>query len=300
MKMRRILPDEIATKDLHQYVVGSITPRPIAFVSTIDEKGVRNLAPYSFFNAFSSNPPILIFSSNRRVTNNTTKDTLHNVRVTGEVVVNVVTYSMVRQTAVASIEFPSEVSEFDKTGFTPVESEFVKPCRVAESPIHMECRVEDIITLGEHGGAGHLIICRIICMHISEDVISDQDRIDPVKLDVVGRLGRAYYTRVNAESIMTIVQSVTQLSIGYDQLPETIRQSNILTGNDIGLLAGLYEIPAVDDSLAWVNQDEKAKRLLAESLDMTAIHEYAHALLDQMKCEEALKLLVVADQQSRI
>ena len=175
--MRVINPTEVPTRDLHQFLIGSVGPRPIAFASTINEDGSPNLAPYSFFNAFSSNPPILVFSSNRRVSDNTTKDTLHNIRQNGEVVINVVNYSIVRQMAVTSVEFDSSVSEFDKSGLTPIASDLIKPYRVKESPVQMECRVKEIVTLGEDGGAGHLIICDVLRMHIEEEIIDDNGRI---------------------------------------------------------------------------------------------------------------------------
>lgn len=297
--MRTIIPGEIPTRDLHQFIVGSIAPRPIAFVSTVDEEGNTNLAPYSFFNAFSSNPPIVVFSSNRRVSNNTTKDTLHNVQATGEAVINVVNHAIVHQMAVASIEFPTSISEFDKTGLTPLASDVVKPFRVAESPVQLECKVNDIITLGEHGGAGHLVICDIVRMHINEDVIDEHNRIDPQKLDLMGRLGRAYYVRVQGDAIKTIVQPVTQLSIGYDQLPVAVQQSTVLSGNDIGKLAGLHVMPSEEEVDAWATSDEKTQALLANDEPVTAFHEYAKSALDQMRIQEAMMVLLSADKKSR-
>ena len=232
-------PKETPTRDMHQFLLGSVAPRPIAFVSTIDENGQPNLAPYSFFNSFSSNPPILVFSSNRRVVDNTTKDTLANVIATREVVVNVVNYAIVRQMAVASVQFDTGVSEFEKTGLTPIPSDLVAPYRVKESPVHMECKVKDVQPLGEHGGAGHLIICEVVRMHIDESIIDDRNRIDPHKIDLMGRMGRAYYVRASGEAVHTIVQAVTELTIGYDQLPDSIKNSKVLTGNNIGQLAGI-------------------------------------------------------------
>ena len=239
---RKIIPGQISTKDLHQYIIASVAPRPIAFVSTLDENGIENLAPYSFFNAFSSNPPIVVFSSNRRVTDNTTKDTLHNVRVSGECVVNVVPYSIVRQMSLASVEFPSSVSEFAKTGLTPEPSETVSAPRVMESPVNMECKVKEIIPLGEKGGAGHLIICEVKLIAISESVLNG-DRLDPHKLDLMGRMGRNYYVRASGEAVLEIYQSVTEIPLGFDGLPKHILESNILTGNDIASLASLKNLP---------------------------------------------------------
>jgi flavin reductase (DIM6/NTAB) family NADH-FMN oxidoreductase RutF len=243
---RQIIPGSIPTKDLHQYIIGSVAPRPIAFVSTLDAQGVENLAPYSFFNAFSSNPPILVFSSNRRVSDNTTKDTLHNVRETGECVVNVVPYSIVRQMSLASVEFPSEVSEFSKTGLTPEPSETVRAPRVAESPVNMECRVKDIIELGAHGGAGHLIICEVTLIAIDESVFTEH-RLDPNKLDLMGRLGRNYYVRASGAALMEIYQSVTDIPVGFDGLPMPVRHSRYLTGNQLGALASQNRLPTSEE-----------------------------------------------------
>lgn len=241
---RRIIPGEIPTKDLHQYMIGSVSPRPIAFVSTVDENGIDNLAPYSFFNAFSSNPPIVVFSSNRRVSNNTTKDTLHNLYINKEVVVNVVSYNIVRQMSIASAEYAHEVSEFDKSGLTKEDATFIKPKMVKESPVNMECRVKDIITLGDGGGAGHLIICDVIAMHIDESIL-DGDRIDPHKIDLMGRMGRTYYVRASGNAIMSIHQPVTDLPVGFDALPDFIRHNKFLSGNDIGIIAALNALPNV-------------------------------------------------------
>ena len=294
MAMRTITPGEIPTRDLHQFIVGSIAPRPIAFVSTMNEAGQANLAPYSFFNAFSSNPPILVFSSNRRVSNNTTKDTLHNVKTTGEAVINIVNHSIVRQMAVASIEFPTEISEFDKTGLTPLASDIVKPFRVAESPVQLECKVKDIIALGDQGGAGHLVICHVVKMHINEDVIDDHDRIDPQKLDLMGRLGRAYYVRVKGEAIQTIIQAVTTISIGFDTLPEHVKKSTVLTGNDLGKLAGMHALPTIPESQILTLNDERTMRMIAEKQPIDAFHRYAQEELERLNVDFAMKILLVA------
>ncbi len=288
--MRKIDPSTTPTRDLHQYLLGSVAPRPIAFVSTIDEDGRPNLAPYSFFNAFSSNPPILVFSSNRRVVDNTTKDTLHNVETTKEVVVNVVNYGIVRQMAVASIQFPTGVSEFEKTGLTPLASDRVKPFRVKESPVQMECKVKEIITLGTHGGAGHLIICEVVCMHVDEAILDENDRINPHKIDLMGRMGRAYYVRASGESIHTIVQAVTELSIGYDQLPDSIRNSRVLTGNDIGMLAGIKSIPERNDVMRLKEDDSTVSTCLSAENPFEALHRYAHRELEKGNRELAAKV----------
>lgn len=280
--MLRIIPEETQTKDLHQFLVGSIAPRPIAFVSTVDEEGNPNLAPYSFFNAFSSNPPILVFSSNRRVSNNTTKDTLSNVMATKEVVINVVNYDIVRQMAVTSVEFPTDINEFEKAGLTTIASEKVKPFRVKESPVQMECKVKEIITLGDHGGAGHLILCEVVMMHIAEHVVDDNNRINPHKLDLMGRLGRAYYVRASGDAIQTIVQSVTEITIGYDKLPQKVQNSSVLRGNELGMLAGIKQIPD-SSAVEAAKEDPKVKACLGDSAETEELHEYIAELLKDPK-----------------
>ncbi|MBL7826994.1 MAG: flavin reductase family protein [Saprospiraceae bacterium] len=277
--MLRIDPKEIATKDLHQFILGAVAPRPIAFASTVSTEGVHNLAPYSFFNAFSSNPPILIFSSNRRVANNTTKDTLKNVEDTGEVVINVVSHRIVRQMAVASVEYGPEVDEFVKTGLTPIPSELVKPMRVAESPVHMECKVEQILPLGEKGGAGNLIICRIVLMHVAEEVLNEKGRIDPHKIDLMGRMGRFYYVRASGAAIEEIVQEVTTIGMGFDGLPESVRLSKVLTGNDLGQLAGLPALPSPEEATALLAGNERALAILHRKSATAELHAYAHEAL---------------------
>lgn len=291
MEMLTIDPKEIPHKDLHQFILGSVAPRPIAFVSTFDKEGRPNLAPYSFFNAFSSNPPIVVFSSNRRSTNNTTKDTLRNMMATGECVINSVNYSMVRQMAVASVDFPTGTSEFDKTGFTAIPSDLVKPFRVAESNSHMECKLKDIITLGEQGGAGHLIICEVVRMHIAKKVIDDRNRIDPDKMDLMGRMGRAYYVRCNGSALHTIVQDYLPVSIGYDQLPEHIRHSPILTGNDLGKLAGQVNWPSTEDVKSVLNERE-VQQVLTQNGSKEAIHYLAKQWLDMGEVKKGFALLM--------
>ncbi len=277
-----IIVDPVTTPrfDLHQFLLGAVAPRPIAFVSTLDKEGNSNLAPYSFFNAFSSNPPILVFSSNRKVTDNEKKDTLNNVVDTREVVINVVNYSIVRQMAVASVQFPKGVSEFTKAGLTPIASDLVKPYRVAESPIHMECRVQDVITLGEKGGAGHLIICDLLRMHVDENVIDDRGRIDPHKLDLVGRMGRSYYVRASGESIITVAQAIEGSVIGFEQLPSSIKLSAVFSGNNLGQLAGLTHFPDQAESLALLKTDLRVQDIVQSANPIEGLHRYAKEILD--------------------
>jgi len=262
---RRIVPGEVSTADLHQYLLGSVAPRPIAFVSTIDEHGRHNLAPYSFFNAFSSNPPIVVFSSNRRVADNTTKDTLHNIQFNKECVISAVSYGIVRQMALTSVEFGAGDSEFEHTGLTPIESETVSVPGVAE-----------------HGGAGHLIICEVQVMHIDEHVI-DENRINPDKIDLVGRMGRSYYVRASGDAILTLYQSVKSKPIGYESLPDIAKKSRILSGNDIGALAALEKMP----SEALIQEAENKVAAYGEDLE-----RHCANLIQQDKAADALILLI--------
>jgi flavin reductase (DIM6/NTAB) family NADH-FMN oxidoreductase RutF len=280
--MLTIDPKAIATKDLHQFMVGAVAPRPIAWASTVDEDGNPNLAPYSFFNAFSSNPPIVVFSSNRRVSNNTTKDTLYNIEKTGEVVINMVNYALVRQMAVTGVEFPKGINEFEKSGLTMLPSDLVKPFRVKESPVHFECKVDKIIPLGEEGGAGHLIICNIVRIHIAEDVVDEHNRINPHKLDLVGRLGRAFYSRASGDAIFTVAQSQTDIVIGFDALPKNIRESKVFTGNNLGQLAGLLDFPSQEKVLQLKDNDTRIQKILGVSQNIIQdLQLYSKEVLDK-------------------
>lgn len=287
--MLRIDPEQEQTPKLHQYLVGSVAPRPIAFASTISADGTPNLAPYSFFNVFSSNPPTLVFSSNRRVSNNTTKDTLHNVQENGEVVINVVSFQIVRQMAITSIEYASDVSEFGKAGLTPIPSEIIKPFRVKESPVQMECKVQQIVPLGESGGAGHLIICKVVLMHIDERVLDEEGRINPHKIDLMGRLGRAYYVRASGESIHKIYQSVKEPSIGFDRLPPNIKTSRILTANNLAQLAGMSTPPTHEDLLR-VKESEHIQEVLQAKNPVKELHRMVQLELSKENREYAAQL----------
>jgi flavin reductase (DIM6/NTAB) family NADH-FMN oxidoreductase RutF len=266
--MITINPKEIATKDLHEFMLSSIAPRPIAFASTVNQEGQANLAPYSFFNCFSSNPPILVFSSNRRVRDNSTKDTLSNIEATREVVINVVSYNFVRQMALASIEYPSNISEFEKAGFTPIASETVKPFRVAESPAQYECKVKDIIPLGTEGGAGNLFICEVQLLHIHKAVLNQQGKIDVNKIDLCGRMGANNYVRASGNAVFELNQPVNKLGIGFDRLPATIRFSKILTGNDLAQLAAIEQLPDTFFNATFSSEENihvEAKKLIAQN-----------------------------------
>lgn len=286
--MRIIDPKQTPTADLHQYLLGTVAPRPIAFASTVDENGAPNLAPYSFFNCFSSNPPIVVFSSNRRVSDLTTKDTLYNVEKTGEVVINAVNFGIVRQMAVASINYPKGVSEFEKAGLTPIPSDLVRPFRIKESPAHLECKVKEVIPLGEGGGAGHLIICEVLRMHIQEEVLDENGKINPHKMDLVGRMGRAFYVRASGEAIHKIYQPYMPLGIGFDQLPDSIRNSKVLTGNNLGMLAGLSTAPTKEEVLA-MKEDEQAGEALQSENPLENLHRLAQKELAKENRELAAR-----------
>ncbi|GAB5563661.1 MAG: flavin reductase family protein [Winogradskyella sp.] len=239
-------PKDLTTAKLHGYLLSAVAPRPIAFASTVDENGNPNLSPYSFFNVFSSNPPIMIFSPARRVRDNTTKHTLENIEVVREVVINVVSYDIVQQMSLSSTEYPEGVNEFEKAGLTMLPSDVVKPFRVAESPVQFECKVNDIVKLGTEGGAGNLVICEVVKFHISEEVMDENDTINQDKLDLVSRAGGSYYTRAN-KGFFEIPKPLRTLGIGVDALPENIRNSMILTGNDLGMLANVDALPTTDE-----------------------------------------------------
>jgi len=240
--MLTINPNDIPTTKLHSYLLSAVAPRPIAFASTLDADGRPNLSPFSFFNVFSANPPILIFSPARRVKNNTTKHTLQNITITKEVVINVVNYSLVYQMSLSSTEYAKGVNEFTKAGLTMLKSDVVKPFRVAESPIQMECKVNKVVALGNEGGAGNLIICQMLKMHISKSVLNEKGAINQEKLDLVARAGGSYYARAN-KGFFEIPKPLATLGIGVDALPDDIRNSDILTGNNLGLLANIEVLP---------------------------------------------------------
>ncbi len=283
--MLTIDPKEIPQQKLHAFLLGAVVPRPIAFASTVDEKGRVNLSPFSFFNCFGSNPPTLIFSPSRRGRDHTTKHTYENVMRVPEVVINVVTYSMVEQTSLASCEFPEGVNEFKKAGFTEVASTRVRPPRVGESPVAMECVVKEVKPTGTGGGAGNLVICEVLLMHIKEEVLDASGRIDPFKLDAVARMGGDYYLRASEANIFTVPKPNDKLGIGFDQLPESIRQSKVLTGNDLGRLANVEALPL----RSTVDHHDA---LAAKAKGVTAQHQLAQKLLREGKVMEAWQVLL--------
>ena len=290
----------LTTPEKQYYLQHVIAPRPICFASTIDKEGNVNLSPFSFFNLFSTNPPVVIFSPSRRVRDNTTKHTLQNVQEVPEVVINIVTYDMVQQTSLASCEFPKGVNEFIKACFTPIPATLVKPPMVKESKVNLECRVLEIKTLGTEGGAGNLVICEVMRMHINDDLLDASSpvfqglpKIDQRKIKHVARLGGDWYCVVNEQNLFQVEKPNTQIGIGVDALPASIRNSKILSGNDLGQLANVQELPAInpaydDDHLKQIiqyynlNPDEMEKEL----------HLHAKKLLAEGKVKEAWQVLL--------
>jgi flavin reductase (DIM6/NTAB) family NADH-FMN oxidoreductase RutF len=293
--MKRIDPTEVTVPELHGYLVGAVGPRPVAFASTLDADGRPNLAPFSFFNCFGANPPILIFSPARRGRDNTTKDTYHNVKAVPEVVINVVTYDMVMQTSLASTEYPAGVNEFIKAGFTPIASEKVKPFRVKESPVQFECVVKQVIETGTGGGAGNLVVCEIVMVHIDERVLDEKGKIDQRKIDLVGRMGGAFYVRAHGDALFEQPQPALHIGIGVDALPKEVRESTILTGNDLGRLGALLDVPD-ETSVNEYKLTELAEifiRLQENKAELrSALHQRAHGLLEQGHAIDAFKTLL--------
>ena len=294
--MLSIDPKQLETKDVHQYLLGAIGPRPIAFASTMDRNGNANLSPFSFFNVFSANPPIMVFSPARRVRNNTTKDTLANCQETKEVVINVVNYAIVEQMSLSSTEYPSTVNEFVKAGLTPMESKTIRPYRVKESPVQFECIVRDVVSLGENGGAGNLVICEVKMMHINESILTDQQKIDQHKIDLVGRMGGDWYVRASGEAIFEVEKPVRKLGIGVDMIPPRIRNSFILTGNDLGKLGNVEHVPS-DEEVDQIRKDSEVAQILSSSNDAyemrELLHQYAHELLKENEVAKAWSVLLI-------
>lgn len=283
-------PQEISVQRLHQLLLGSIGPRPIAFASTMNSLGQANLAPFSFFNVFSANPPILIFSPARSGRTNETKDTYKNVKELPEVVINVVNFDMVHQMSLASSPYSPETSEFEKAGLTAIPSETIRPFRVAEAPVQFECRVNEVKELGFEGGAGNLIICEVLRMHVREDLMDEKGLIDQHKIDLVSRMGGDWYCRADVQSMFEIKKPITTCGIGFDALPMDIRTSHYLSGNDLGQLAGIEVLPNETDvneyklmelSELFVSLEDNAMELEKQ------LHQKAKLLLSENKLEEA-------------
>jgi flavin reductase (DIM6/NTAB) family NADH-FMN oxidoreductase RutF len=285
--MISIDPKEIPTGKLHGYLLGAVAPRPIAFASTIDADGNPNLSPFSFFNVFSANPPIMIFSPARRVRGNTTKHTLENAMETKEVVINVVNYDIVHQMSLSSTEYPKGVNEFDKAGFTMLKSDIVKPFRVAESPVQFECKVTEIIHLGTEGGAGNLIVCEVVKLHINEAVLDENGAIDQHKIDLVARAGGSYYSRAK-EGFFEIPKPISTLGIGVDAIPSEIRSSTVLTGNDLGMLGNVEQLPIEQDVDNFTKDNPSFI-----GLETVKKHTFAKEYLKNNDVESAWKVLLI-------
>jgi flavin reductase (DIM6/NTAB) family NADH-FMN oxidoreductase RutF len=283
-------PKELSVQKLHGILLSAVAPRPIAFASTIDADGKPNLSPFSFFNVFSANPPILVFSPARRVSNNTTKHTLENVKQIKECVINVVNYDLVQQASLSSTEYPEGVNEFEKAGLTMVKSDLVKPFRVGESPVHFECKVNEVIGLGENGGAGNLVICEVVKVHITEEVLNADKTINQDVLDLVARAGGSYYTRAN-KGFFEIPKPLRTLGIGVDALPESVRNSMILTGNDLGMLGNVESLPNKKSVEQFVNEVSEHYPNIRK-MSHREKHKIAKNYLSFGDVDSALKLLL--------
>ena len=285
--MFSIKPEDIPTTKLHGYLLGAVAPRPIAFASTIDKDGNPNLSPFSFFNVFGSNPPVMIFSPARRVRGNTTKHTLQNIERVKEVVINVVNFDIVQQMSLSSSEYPKETNEFEKAGFTMLSSDEVKPFRVAESPVQFECKVTDVIYTGDEGGAGNLIVCKVVKIHINENVLDANGMIDQHKIDLVARAGGSDYSRAR-DGFFEIPKPVSTLGIGVDQIPQAIKNSTVLTGNNLGMLGNISSLPTQDDVDNFAKEHPQFM-----GLEMVKKHTFAQQYLDKNDIESAWKVLLL-------
>jgi flavin reductase (DIM6/NTAB) family NADH-FMN oxidoreductase RutF len=288
---------ELNPAQLQNYMQYAIAPRPICFATTIDQAGNINLSPFSFFNMFSTNPPLCIFSPARRVRDNTTKHTLENILEIKECVINIVNYPMVQQTSLASTEYPKGINEFEKAGFTMLPSQLVKPPRVAEAPVQMECIVRQVIHLGENPGAGNLILAEVKLIHIKEEILDEEGKIDQAKIDLVARLGGDWYCRVTPENLFKVAKPLTTLGIGVDALPKAVRNSIVLTGNDLGKLGNIEHLPT-DDEIDAVRNVAEVKEILDATIGDAnnrerELHELAKEWLAQGNISEALKIVLL-------
>ncbi|MEP1096697.1 MAG: flavin reductase family protein [Cyclobacteriaceae bacterium] len=291
----QIDPKNTPVPELHGYLLGAVAPRPIAFASTVDKQGNINLSPFSFFNVFSANPPIMIFSPARRGRDKTTKHTYQNVNEHPEVVINVVSHSMVEQMSLSSTEYEKGVNEFVKSGFTEVRSEMVSPPRVKESPVSFECKVIEVRPLGDGGGAGNLVICEVLMIHIKNEILTD-GKIDPNKIDLVGRMGGNWYSRASGDDIFEVAKPLVTKGIGVDQIPANIRNSTILTGNNLGQLGNVEKLPSQEEVEQFASEPEV--RSILDSLDnddenrQIELHRLAAKYLAQGGVLEAWKVLL--------
>ena len=283
-------PKDVSVGKLHQYLLGAIGPRPIAFASTIDEDGNPNLSPFSFFNVFGANPPVLIFSPARRGRDNTTKHTFENAKKVDEVVINIVNFDIVQQMSLSSTEYGEGVNEFEKAGLGMLKSDLVKPYRVAESPVQFECKIKDIIETGTEGGAGNLVICHVVKMHIREDILDEDGHIDQYKIDQVARMGGNWYTRART-GMFEVPKPLSTLGIGVDSIPEEVRTSKVLTGNDLGKLGNVETLPENGEIEAFLKANSEDAELV-KSGDKERIHKHAQRYLEKDEPENAWKVLL--------
>lgn len=293
---KTIDPGSLALPELQLMLQTAVAPRPICFASTIDKEGRPNLSPFSFFNMFSANPPIFIFSPARRVRDNTTKHTLENVYEVPEVVINIVNYDMVQQVSLASTEYDKGVNEFEKAGFTAIPSDLVKPFRVKESPVQMECRVNKIIELGDVAGSGNLIICELLRLHVQEHLLDDRGHIDQHRIDLVARMGADWYCRASGAAMFEVEKPLRTKGIGVDQIPERIRYSRYLSGNDLGQLGNSEHLPDRDDVIIYKKINLELATLLKQELPTEELEKETHLLatkyLAEGKVTEAWKILL--------
>lgn len=285
-----IVPNEVTTAKLHGYLLGAVGPRPIAFASTVDKDGNPNLSPFSFFNVFSANPPVLIFSPARRVRNNTTKHTLENVLETKEVVINIVNYAIVQQMSLSSTEYAEGVNEFKKAGLTMLKSDVVTPFRVAESPVQFECKVTKVEALGDEGGAGNLVFCEVVKVHVDTAVLDENGSIDQHKIDLVARMGGNWYSRAK-EGMFEVPKPLSTLGIGIDSLPDKIKNSKLLSGNDLGFLGNIEELPSAKSVIEFIEDNDEAQAVLATS-DSMQLQLKAKEYIFNEDVVGALKLLM--------
>jgi flavin reductase (DIM6/NTAB) family NADH-FMN oxidoreductase RutF len=282
--MKTIYPKDLPTLDFYKLLQGAVVPRPIAFASTVDKEGTVNLSPFSFFNLFSSDPPILIFSPLRRMRDNTTKHTLENILEVPEVVIHIVHFDMVEQMSLASTEYEKGINEFSKSGFTPIKSNEVIPPRIGEAHVAFECKVNEVKSLGESGGAGNLVICQVVAAHVNEAILDEGGIIDPRKLDAVARLGGDWYSRANGNSLFQIPKPIRNLGIGVDQMPQNVRDSMSLTGNNLGRLANVEQLPSVEKVEQYGHHQDILEMRLRFQNDPDSMTDHLH-----LRAKEALE-----------
>jgi len=295
--MLTVKTSDLSPAQLQNYLQYAVAPRPICFATTIDREGNINLSPFSFFNMFSTNPPLCIFSPARRVRDNTTKHTLENVLEVKECVINIVNYPMVQQTSLASTEYAKGVNEFEKAGFTMLPSQLVKPPRVAEAPVQMECIVTEVIHLGNNPGAGNLVLAEIKLIHIREEILDEDGKIDQAKIDLVARLGGDWYCRVTADNLFKVAKPLTTLGIGVDALPKGVRNSYVLSGNDLGMLGNVENVPS-EEEIDLIRNTPAVKEVLDATIGdavnrQRELHELAKIMLEQGEVSDALKVVLL-------